>query len=142
MAVPYSAFHTPYVLTSLLALHGRADTLGVDEFPVFDRPPHHVSAVRVAVLVKVKLASDALKILGLAHRLHDSSTLLLASTLDGLKGDNGGLVGVHGPANRFCLVGLHVVLVKPLADIGRGLIGWEGCKGDSRGVFTARRCGM
>src|SRR5438093_788865 len=130
MAVPYSAFHTPYVLPSLLALHGRADTLGVDEFPVFDRPTHHVSAVRVAVLVKVKLASDALKILGLADRLHDSSTLLLAGALDSLEGNNGGLVGIHGPANRFCLVGLHVVLVKALADIGRELIGWQGSEGD------------
>src|SRR6266545_3795462 len=142
ITVSHSAFHTPYMLPSSLALHGRADTLGVDEFPVFDRPTHHVSAVRVAVLVKVKLASDALKILGLAHRFHDSSTLLLASALDGLKGDNGGLVGIQGPANRFCLVGLHVVLVKPLADIGRELIGWKGSEGDIRVVVHRRWGGL
>src|SRR5262245_31192149 len=130
MVVPHFAFHTPYVLPSSLALHSCADTLGVDEFPVFDRPTHHVSPVRVAVLVKGKLASDALKVLGLAHRLHDSGTLLLASALDGIEGNDGGLVGIHGPANRFCLVGLHIVLIKTLANIGWELIGWQGSKGD------------
>src|SRR5262249_28540606 len=89
MGVPHFAFRTPYVLPTLLTLHGCADTLGVDEFPVFDRPTHHISPVRVTVIVKGKLASDALKILGLADRLHDSGTLFFASAFDGIEGDDG-----------------------------------------------------
>src|SRR5262249_32650839 len=94
------------------------------------------------VLIKGKFTSDALKIFGLADGFHNSSTLLLTSALDGLESDNGGLVGIHGPANRFCLVGLHVVLVKALADIGRELIGWEGCEGDIRVVIHGRGGGL
>src|SRR2546427_1424402 len=84
MAVPYSACCPPHALPSSLALHGCANTLRVDEFTVFDRPAYHVRTVRVAVLVKAKFASHALKISGLAHRLHNGRTVLLASALDGI----------------------------------------------------------
>src|SRR4029450_1543979 len=84
MAVPYSACCPPHALPSLLALHGCADTLRVDEFTVFDSPAYHVRTVRVAILVKTKFASHALKIFGLAYRLQDGCTVLLASALDGI----------------------------------------------------------
>src|SRR5215471_8777930 len=74
----------PPALSSLLALHGRADTLRVNEFAVFDGPAYHVRTVRVTVLVKAKFASHALKISGLAYCFHDGRTVLLASTLDGI----------------------------------------------------------
>src|SRR6266571_5049576 len=84
MAVPYSACCPPHALPSSLALHGCANTLRVDEFTVFDCPAYHVRTVRVAILVKAKFASHTLKISGLAHRLHDGRTVLLASALDGI----------------------------------------------------------
>src|SRR2546422_7788171 len=84
MAVPYSACRPPHALPSSLALHGRANTLGVDEFTVFDSPADHVRTARVAILVKTKFARHALKISGLAHRLHNGRTGLLASALDGI----------------------------------------------------------
>src|SRR5713101_10107498 len=84
MAVPHSACCPPHALPSLLALHGCANTLGVDEFTVFDGPAYHVRTVRVAVLVKAKFASNALKILCLAYCLQDGRTVLLAGALDGI----------------------------------------------------------
>src|SRR5689334_12842015 len=81
MAVPYSACRPPHALPCLLALHGGVDTLGVDEFTVFDRPAYHVRTVRVAVLVKTEFTSHALKISGLAYCLQDGRTVLLASAL-------------------------------------------------------------
>src|SRR5262249_37619967 len=101
MAVPYSAYCPPHALPSLLTLHGCADTLCVDEFTVFDSPAYHVRTVRVTILVKTKFASHALKISSLAHRLHNGCTVLLASALDGIQCDNGRLVSIHRPANRF-----------------------------------------
>src|SRR4029450_9627222 len=84
MAVPHSAFRPLHALPPSLALHGCADTLRVDEFTVFDCPAYHVCTVRVAILVKTKFASHALKIFGLAYRLQDGCTVLLASALDGI----------------------------------------------------------
>src|SRR5262245_28956460 len=95
MAVTHSACRPPQALPSSFALHGCADTFRVDEFPVFDGPAYHVRTVCVAVLVKAKFARHALKIAGLAHRFHDGRPVLLASTLDGIQRDNGGLVGIH-----------------------------------------------
>src|SRR5215467_1391167 len=101
MAIPHSAYRPPHALPSLLTLHGRADAFRVDEFPVFDGPAYHVRTVRVAVLVKAKFASHALKIAGLAHRLHNGRAVFLASALDGIQRDNGRLVSIHRPANRL-----------------------------------------
>src|SRR5262245_42685486 len=84
MVAPHSAFRPPHALTSSLALHGGANTLRVDEFAVLDGPAYHVRAVRVAILVKTKFAGHTLKISGLAYRLQDGSTILLASALDGI----------------------------------------------------------
>src|SRR5215471_15987500 len=101
MAVQPSACRPPQALPSSFTLHGRADTLRVDEFTVFDGPAYHVRTVRIAVLVKAKFASHALKIAGLAHCLHDGRTVFLASALDGIQRDNGRLVGIHRPTNRL-----------------------------------------
>src|SRR5262245_15420895 len=101
IAVLHSACRPPPAPLSLLTLHGRADTLRVDEFAVFDFPAYHVRAVRIAIFVKTKFASHALKIFGLAHCLHDGRTVLLAGALDSIERDQGRLVGIHGPANRL-----------------------------------------
>src|SRR5215813_6110004 len=84
MAVPHSAFRPLHALPSSFTLHGCADTFRVDEFAVFDRPAYHVRTVRVTILVKTKFASNTLKIFGLAYRLQDGCTVLLASALDGI----------------------------------------------------------
>src|SRR5260370_38621944 len=84
MAVPHSACCPPHALPSSLALHGCADTLGVDEFTVFDGPAYHVCTVRVALLVETKFASNTLEIFGLAYRLQDGRAVLLANPLDGI----------------------------------------------------------
>src|SRR5262245_56902797 len=84
MAVPHPACRPLHALPSSLALHGGADTLGVDEFTIFDGPAYHVGTVCVTVLVKAKFASHTLKISGLAYCLQDGRTVLLASTFDGI----------------------------------------------------------
>src|SRR5215475_6059815 len=76
MAVPHSVCRPLHALPSSLALHGGADTLGVDEFAIFDRPADHVRTVRVAIFVKAKFASHTFKIFSLAHCLQDGHTVL------------------------------------------------------------------
>src|SRR5947208_10969776 len=108
---------------SSLTLHGRTDALGVDELAIFDRPAHHVRTVRITILVKTKLAGHPLKILCLAYGLQDGGTVLFASPLDGIEGDNARLVSVHRPADGFGFVCLQVIFVEALTYIGGELIG-------------------
>src|SRR5262245_44841279 len=95
---------TPLCAPASRALHVGTDILHIDELAVLDRPSHHVGAVRIAVLIKAKRAGHALKILGLTYSLKNRCAVFRPRPLHGIQGHNGGLIGVHGPANGFALV--------------------------------------
>src|SRR5262245_37278921 len=98
------------------------------ELVILDLKPTHVSAVCITILIEAETAGDAFEVSGVAQSFEDLGSILSPGAFDRIDGDNGRLVGIHGPADRLLLVLRLIIREEALAHLSGELIGRQPSK--------------